>query len=43
VLIYEEAFQFFRFGNAAAIGMLLLLACAVLSWLSMRKDSHAAR
>ena len=43
VLIYEEAFQFFRFGNAAAIGVLLLLACAVLSWLSMRQNAHEAR
>jgi multiple sugar transport system permease protein len=40
LLIYEEAFQFFRLGNAAAIGVILLAACAILSWLSMR-ERHA--
>ena len=43
LLVYEEAFQFFRFGQAAAIGVLLLVACAALSWLSMRRDDHATR
>src|SRR5262249_18782633 len=37
LLIYEEAFQFFRLGNAAAIGVILLAACAILSFLSMRE------
>jgi multiple sugar transport system permease protein len=40
LLIYEEAFAFFRLGSAAAIGVILLAACAVLSWLSMR-ERHA--
>jgi multiple sugar transport system permease protein len=36
LLVYEEAFQFFRFGYASAVGMLLLAACAILSFLSIR-------
>ena len=36
LLVYEEAFQFFRLGVASAIGVLLLAACAVLAWLSMK-------
>ena len=36
LLVYEEAFQFFRFGPAAAIGMLLLVVCATLSLAAMR-------
>jgi multiple sugar transport system permease protein len=40
LLIYEEAFAFFRLGSAAAIGVILLVGCAVLSFLSMR-ERHA--
>jgi multiple sugar transport system permease protein len=36
LLIYDEAFQFFRFGYASAIGMLLMVLCAVLAWLSLK-------
>lgn len=36
LLVYEEAFQFFRMGYASAIGVLMLLACAVLAFLAMR-------
>jgi multiple sugar transport system permease protein len=36
LLVYEEAFQFFRLGYASAIGVLLLLVCAVLAVLSLR-------
>jgi multiple sugar transport system permease protein len=42
MLIYEEAFQFFRLGTAAAIGVILLAACAVLAWLSMRGGERHA-
>ena len=42
LLIYEEAFQFFRLGNAAAVGVILLAACAVLAWLSMRGGERHA-
>ena len=38
LLVYEEAFQFFRLGMASAIGILLLAGCAVLSWLSLKRD-----
>jgi multiple sugar transport system permease protein len=44
LLVYEEAFQFFRLGVASAIGVLLLAACAVLAWLSMKGgEPHDAR
>lgn len=44
LLVYEEAFQFFRMGVASAIGVLLLGACAVLAWLSMKGgEPHEAR
>jgi multiple sugar transport system permease protein len=36
LLVYEEAFQFFRFGYASAIGMLMLGVCACLAFLAMR-------
>jgi multiple sugar transport system permease protein len=36
LLVYEEAFQYFRFGTAAAIGVLLLAVCAMLSFAAMR-------
>ncbi len=43
LLVYEEAFQFFRLGYASAIGVLMLLVCAGLASLAMRwgrKDFH---
>lgn len=43
LLVYEEAFQFFRLGYASAIGVLMLLVCAALAYLAMRwgkKDFH---
>jgi multiple sugar transport system permease protein len=43
LLVYEEAFQFFRLGFASAIGVLMLFVCAALAYLAMRwgkKDSH---
>jgi multiple sugar transport system permease protein len=43
LLVYEEAFQFFRMGYASAIGVLMLILCAVLAFLAMRwgrKDFH---
>lgn len=43
LLVYEEAFQFFRLGYASAIGVLMLFVCAGLSYLAMRwgrKDFH---
>ena len=43
LLVYEEAFQFFRLGVASAIGVLLLAACAVLAWLSIREASRMTR
>src|SRR2546423_1691194 len=43
LLIYEEAFQFFRLGTASTIGVLLLLACAGLAFLSMRTGEAHAR
>lgn len=36
LLAYDEAFNFFRFGFAAAIGLLLLVVCAVLAFASLR-------
>jgi multiple sugar transport system permease protein len=36
LLIYEEAFQFFRMGYASAIGVLLLILCALLALVSLR-------
>lgn len=43
LLVYEEAFQFFRLGYASAIGVLMLVVCAGLAYLAMRwgkKDFH---
>jgi multiple sugar transport system permease protein len=43
LLVYEEAFQFFRMGQASAIGVLMLILCACLAFLAMRwgrKDFH---
>jgi multiple sugar transport system permease protein len=43
LLVYEEAFQFFRLGYASAIGVLMLFVCAGLAYLAMRwgrKDFH---
>lgn len=43
LLVYEEAFQFFRLGYASAIGVLMLFVCAALAYLAMRwgkKDFH---
>jgi multiple sugar transport system permease protein len=43
LLVYEEAFQFFRFGYASAIGVLMLFLCAALAFLAMRwgrKEFH---
>lgn len=43
LLVYEEAFQFFRLGYASAIGVLMLFVCAGLASLAMRwgrKDFH---
>jgi multiple sugar transport system permease protein len=36
LLVYEEAFQFFRIGYASAIGVLFLILCAVMAFLSLR-------
>jgi multiple sugar transport system permease protein len=43
LLVYEEAFQFFRLGYASAIGVLMLFVCAGLAYAAMRwgkKDFH---
>ena len=42
LFVYDEAFQFFRFGYAAALGMLLLAVCAVLSVVSIVWSRPAA-
>lgn len=36
LLVYEEAFQFFRIGYASAIGVIFLVLCAILASLSLR-------
>jgi multiple sugar transport system permease protein len=40
LLVYEEAFQFFRMGYAAAIGVLFLVLCAVFALLSLRSTDR---
>jgi multiple sugar transport system permease protein len=42
LLVYEEAFQFFRIGYASAIGILLLVLCAAVAFLSLRASDADA-
>lgn len=36
LLVYHEAFEFFRFGPASALGVIMVAICAVLALISMR-------
>ncbi len=36
LFVYEEAFQFFRMGYASAVGVMMLLVCALLAFVALR-------
>jgi len=41
IMTYENAFGFFKFGYASAIGVVTLILCVIMSLLMLRRDDHS--